>query len=201
MSSPAPGWTSGSSRRESDLQFDAVLAAAQLGQDAAVAVLYRQFNPALVRYLGAGDSTVAEDLAAEVWLAAAPKLPAFSGGEAEFRAWLFTIARRRLIDHGRRVARQRTRSAGAASQMDRAVGPDPGDLVTDSLSAQAAVDRLIAGLPSAQAEVVLLRVVAGFDVTEVAAIMGRSPGWVRVSQHRALRRLARSAVAEEQVTP
>jgi RNA polymerase sigma-70 factor (ECF subfamily) len=37
---------------------------------------------------------------------------------------------------------------------------------------------------------VLLRVLGGFDVTEVARIMGRTPGSVRVMCHRALKRLA-----------
>ena len=36
----------------------------------------------------------------------------------------------------------------------------------------------------------LLRVLGGFDVAEVARIMGRSPGNVRVLCHRALKRLA-----------
>ena len=46
-------------------------------------------------------------------------------------------------------------------------------------------------LPAVQAEVVLLRVLGGFSAEEVAEITGRSPGSVRVIQHRALRRLAR----------
>jgi RNA polymerase sigma-70 factor (ECF subfamily) len=37
---------------------------------------------------------------------------------------------------------------------------------------------------------VLLRVVGGFDVPDVARIMNRTPGSVRVLCHRALRRLA-----------
>jgi DNA-directed RNA polymerase specialized sigma24 family protein len=37
---------------------------------------------------------------------------------------------------------------------------------------------------------VLLRVLGGFDVAEVARIMDRSPGNVRVLCHRALKRLA-----------
>lgn len=47
---------------------------------------------------------------------------------------------------------------------------------------------------------VLLRVVAGLSVDQVAAIVGKSPGAVRVIQHRALRRLA-AALASEAVTP
>ena len=49
---------------------------------------------------------------------------------------------------------------------------------------------LVAGLVPDQAEAVLLRVLGGFDVTEVARIMGKSPGSVRVLCHRALKRLA-----------
>src|SRR5215207_3538673 len=48
----------------------------------------------------------------------------------------------------------------------------------------------IAALPPVQAEVVLLRVLAGFEVADVAEIVGKKPGAVRVLQHRALQRLA-----------
>jgi RNA polymerase sigma-70 factor (ECF subfamily) len=57
------------------------------------------------------------------------------------------------------------------------------------MSTQGAIDSLIGSLTAEQAEVVLLRVVAGLDAAEVAQIMGHSTGWVRVTQHRALRRL------------
>ena len=60
-----------------------------------------------------------------------------------------------------------------------------------TLSSEEAIARLTAGLPHDQAEVVLLRIVAGFDVATVAGMMGRSEGSVRVLQHRALRRMAK----------
>ena len=41
-----------------------------------------------------------------------------------------------------------------------------------------------------QAEVLLLRILAGLDVQRVAEIVGKRPGTVRVLQHRGLRRLA-----------
>jgi RNA polymerase sigma-70 factor (ECF subfamily) len=44
--------------------------------------------------------------------------------------------------------------------------------------------------------VVLLRVVAGLDVTEVARIVGKRPGAVRVLAHRGLRRLAEQLATE-----
>jgi RNA polymerase sigma-70 factor (ECF subfamily) len=45
-------------------------------------------------------------------------------------------------------------------------------------------------LPAEQAEVLMLRVVGGLPVEEVARVVGKRPGTVRVLQHRALRRLA-----------
>ena len=49
---------------------------------------------------------------------------------------------------------------------------------------------LVAELPPDQAEVVALRVLAGLEVAEVARIVGKRPGTVRVLAHRGLRRLA-----------
>jgi len=66
------------------------------------------------------------------------------------------------------------------------------------LTTEAAIAR-IATLPPDQAEVVLLRILGGLSVREVAAITGKRPGTVRVLQHRALRRLARE-VRREAVT-
>ena len=57
----------------------------------------------------------------------------------------------------------------------------------------------LAELPSIQAEVILLRVVAGLDTETVAQLTGRSPGAVRVAAHRGLRRLAQ-ILAETGVT-
>jgi RNA polymerase sigma-70 factor (ECF subfamily) len=74
---------------------------------------------------------------------------------------------------------------GAAEQV---VSPDTADLALEAISARAVV-ALIAKLPPDQAEIIMLRVVAGLDVGEVARIVGKTPGAVRVAAHRALRRL------------
>jgi len=134
---------------------------------------------------------VADDLAGEVWVAVARGLRGFSGDEAGFRGWLFTIARRRLIEHRRRAARRRTDPA-PPEHFHRTLAPrsDPAGLVVERMASQAAVDALVAGLPPDQTEAVLLRVVAGLEVAEVARLMGRSRGSVRVLCHRALRRMA-----------
>jgi len=77
---------------------------------------------------------------------------------------------------------------------------DPATVVVDQMSAQQAVEMIVAGLSPDQAEVVLLRIVAGLGVSEVAAIMGRSPTSIRVLCHRALRHL-RDRFPEGQLIP
>lgn len=167
--------------------FGAVLAAARTGPEWALAALYREFHPGLLRYLRAQEPNDGEDLVSETWLDAVAGLDRFEGDEWAFRRWLFTIARRRLIDHRRRVERRASTSLDAFGQR-----PGPDDTEATVLAAnetEAALAR-IATLPPGQAEVVLLRVLAGFEVADVAKIVGKKPGAVRVLQHRALQRLA-----------
>jgi RNA polymerase sigma-70 factor (ECF subfamily) len=173
-------------------QFEGVLAAAKAGAEWALAVLYREFQPALLRYLRAQAAADADDLASEAWLAAARGLCRFEGDETGFRRWLFTIAHRRLIDLRRRDAKRRSLLSSLEHSADRT----PLDSEADVLGASEEALALIAGLPPDQAEVVFLRVVGGLDTEDVAAILRKKPGAVRVLQHRALKRLA-ERLAEE----
>jgi RNA polymerase sigma-70 factor (ECF subfamily) len=176
-------------------QFEPVLAAARQGADWALASLYRDLHPRVLRYLWARDPSEAEDLASETWLDVARGLHRFGGDEAGFRAWVFTIARRRLLDERRSAARRLTTPLSA----DRlALLGETGNVEHEallSLEAQAALDRIVE-LPAEQAEVVLLRVLGDLSAREVARILGKREGTVRVLQHRALRRLARQRVRE-----
>lgn len=175
-----------------DGEFAAILAAAQAGGEWALAVLYRRHDPAIVRYLRAKAGDEGDDLASQTWIDAARNLPSFSGDEDAFRGWLFTIARRRLIDHGRRRSRRREVSADDDTLEWIRPHDDPAEVIAGDEAAR----RIVELLPRDQAEIVLLRVVAGLDVEAVAEITGRRPGTVRVIQHRALKRLA-AALDEE----
>jgi RNA polymerase sigma-70 factor (ECF subfamily) len=170
-----------------------MLAAAGRGEHWALTELFRAYQPPLLRYLRAQEPSMADDLASEVWVSVARQMQRFVGDEAGFRSWLFTIGRCRLIEHRRKAARRRTDPMPddlLDAAMERGLDGDPAVLVLDRLGVRDAIDTLIADLSPDQAEAVLLRVVAGLDVTEVARIMDRSPGSVRVLCHRALRRLA-----------
>ena len=176
-------------------QFESLLIAAQDGGEWAVAILYRWLHPAVLSYLRARAGRDAEDLAAETWLDVARALRSFSGSETAFRSWVFTIAHRRLVDHYRAAARRRRLGRLAPGDpaevaVDVPAPDDPAAQVVARMAGDEAVRRIVALLPADQAEVVLLRVVAGLAVDEVARVTGRRPGTVRVLQHRALRRLA-----------
>jgi RNA polymerase sigma-70 factor (ECF subfamily) len=179
-------------------QFASVLDAARTGADWALASLYESLNPAVLSYLRTREPSEAEDLASDTWIGVAEGLAGFSGGEADFRRWVFTIARRRLIDHRRRAIRRATLPAPAETLETHSPSGDAEAEAMVELSTQAAL-ALISTLPPDQAEVVLLRVLGGFDAAEVGSIIGKRPGTVRVLQHRALARLA-GILSREAVT-
>ncbi len=144
-----------------------------------------------------GDA--AEDVGSETWAAAVASLDRFVGDEDAFRAWLFTVARRRAIDHFRREARHPSIPVAPESLVTLPTpGParDSGDAAITAISTEAAL-AMISGLPRDQAEAVALRAIAGLDVAHVAAIMQKRPGTVRVLAHRGLRELGRRITEEE----
>lgn len=170
--------------------FPEVLAEAKAGADWAVATLFTDHQPALLRYLAARVPWAADDVASQVWLEVARGLTRFEGDEPGFRGWLFVIARRRAANERRRVARARV----DPGEQDLAVSPagdDPAGEAIDRLAGDEAARLVVGLLPELQAEVVLLRVISGFTVEETASMLGRRPGNVRVLQHRALRTLAK----------
>jgi len=171
--------------------FAGVLSAAASGDELAFARLWRDVHPALLRYLRVltKDETVAEDVAAEVWVDVTRRLGSFTGDESAFRGWLFTLARRRAIDAWRAAQRARVRLTGDDADLDRAGGLDTAGSALERMTTQQAL-ALIATLPMDQAEAITLRVIAGLDVKDVARLLGKRPGAVRVAAHRGLRTLA-----------
>lgn len=157
--------------------------------------IFTSYWPVLLNYYrSVGWSDVAEELAMDVWagLLDGGLRRARCRSEREFRLLLFTIARRRLIDHQRRGLRRRVASGQPESVMGPVAvgaGDDPAVVVGRDLQSADAVRFLREVLPEAQAEVVLLRVVGGFRADEVATTVGRSPKAVSMLYRRALRRL------------
>jgi RNA polymerase sigma-70 factor (ECF subfamily) len=104
--------------------------------------------------------------------------------------WLFTIASRRIADRQRSWVRDRTDVVDPDRLVELPGRDDPASRALDGVSADEALARMVHILTPDQSEVVLLRVLGGLEVAEVAAAMGRTDNWVRVTQHRAIRRMA-----------
>jgi RNA polymerase sigma-70 factor, ECF subfamily len=167
-----------------DEELAADLRAAQEGDAAGFAGLWRGLNPAVLRYLRVLAGQYAEDAASETWLHVIRDLHRFHGTPADFRGWLFRIARHRGIDEKRRLSRTRE-----TAEPPTQAAPDAAAQAAEGASTAWALS-MIAALPADQAEAVMLRVVAGLDVATTARILGKRPGAVRVATLRGLRKLA-----------
>jgi RNA polymerase sigma-70 factor (ECF subfamily) len=179
--------------------FPRVLDAARGGAEWAVTAMYRDLSGPVLRYLTVQAPMEAEDLASEAWIDVSRGLYRFKGDEQDFRRFVFAIARRRLVDHMRKDRRRRTHPAPAGDIEPHLPTGDVEAEAMEGFSTREAL-ALLARLPRQQAEVVLLRVVGGFSAEEVARLIGKRAGAVRVLQHRALARLA-ADLAREGVTP
>ena len=170
--------------------FNHAMVLAGEGDDEGIAWLYDAYHHILLRYLRWRDPREADDIESDVWLAVAQNIKRFKGDEPHFKSWLFTIARRRVIDMQRKRARNKVMFVAPETLYAHGSGSDTVQEAMESLSAQQAVSELVAGLPRDQAEVIILRVLGGLDTREVAEITGKRPGTIRVLQHRALQQMA-----------
>ena len=177
-------------------EFPAVLVAAQDGSEVAFATLWRDGNPALLRYLRIVAADDAEDVAAETWVQVVRGLRGFRGDEQAWRAWVFTTARRRASDERRRRSRHPVTPLTEMAGYLEPRTEDAAVLAMENMATAAAI-AAVSALPPLQAEVIVLRVLAGLDTETVARIVRRSPGAVRVAAHRGLRRLAQTLTSTE----
>jgi RNA polymerase sigma factor (sigma-70 family) len=180
------------------LPFDDVLAAAQAGAGWAFEVLYRDLSPSVTGFLRLHGAVEPDDLASETFIGVFTGLSGFSGGEDALRAWVFTIAHRRLVDDWRRRSR-RPQVADDPGDLTELLGGDVEDDALVGVGTET-VHKLCAELPDDQRSVLLMRILADLTVEQVAAAMGRSVGAVKALQRRGLRTLrTRLEQAEEKV--
>jgi len=173
-----------------DAEFDSILTAAQAGSERAWATLYGEFAGPVLGYLRRGGARDAEDLVGEVFIHLARSIGTFSGTEAGFRSWVFTVAHHRLIDERRRNSRKPVDLVDSFEQVESASDDDPAREALDTLSS-IRIESLIAGLAPAQRDVLMLRIIGGLTVPEIAEAVGRSVGAVKALQRRGLESIRR----------
>jgi len=104
-----------------------------------------------------------------------------------FRVWLFRIARNVVANERRRDRRRPVSSLDEVAELTA-----PGDFVDAAATREAvgAAWEAVARLPEDRRRAVTLRFVDEMSTAEIAAVLGRSEGAVRVLLHRALRSVA-----------
>jgi RNA polymerase sigma-70 factor, ECF subfamily len=177
------------------------------GDRDAVAAVYLEVAPALRGFLRrrVGHGEVADDLVEQTFVALIEHGERFRGDGRALRAWLFRTARNQLYDWAKRADRRSAHQLPrelAASIPDHA--GDPGELVVEG-SLDPRLVAALATLTPEQREVVELRLVAQLSIAQVAELTARSPGAVKLLQHRAIRRLADrltpAPVADARIAP
>ncbi len=147
------------------------------------------------RVRGADDP---DGLVNDVFLQVFKSLAGFEGCEAQFNAWVFTIAGNKLIDQARRRSRQPEQTWLSEAQEAQLAAPHR---VEDQVVDQCSSNELLAKLDcltSEQREVVLLRIVSDLTIDTIAKTMGKRPGAIKALQRRAFRTLAQHLAATEE---
>jgi RNA polymerase sigma-70 factor (ECF subfamily) len=160
----------------------------------------RRFETLYRRYVGQvynfavyelRDHHAAEDLTEQVFLQALAGLHGFeergAEGASTFRVWIFQIARNAISNERRRRRRHPEGPIDLAEQLPAGV-----DVARDVVERDAAARawQVVDGLPADRRRALRLRYVNELSTAEIAGILGRSEGAVRVLIHRALRAVA-----------
>ena len=144
--------------------------------------LYIIFVEKIYRYVfyHIKSKTDAEDITGEVFLKAWRAISSCRGKENAFSPWLYRIAHNQLVDEIRKRQRQ------PSLELDDVETISDSENSVERYSEQQELLKLIDRLPSNQRRVIILKFIEGMDYKEIAKIMGKSEGALRVMQMRAL---------------
>lgn len=169
-----------------------LVSGAQRGDPDALGALYDLHHEALFRYFWSkvGQRELAEDLTGDVFMRMLSALPRYRPTGVPFRAWLYGIARHRLVDYYRKEGGREGLPLEQAERRDHSGSTDPALLAEDILSLER-IQQALAQLSEPQREVIALRFLSELSVQEVAAVLGKSENAVKALQHRGLAALRR----------
>jgi RNA polymerase sigma-70 factor (ECF subfamily) len=171
------------------VEIEELVSRAQHGDPEAFGQLYDVLVDRVYRYVRSRVSNLAdaEDLTQRVFMKAIEALPRYEPRGLPFAAWIFRIARNVVIDAGR-MTRDHAPLDDAMTLLSNDPGPAELALAGDD---RATITRALAGLTSDQRDVISYRFFGDLSVAEIAAVLGKSQGAVRVLQFRGLAALRR----------
>ncbi len=175
-------------RGEEQASDEAVLVHRVTGRDAeAFGRLYDMHVDRVYRhiYYRVGNETEAEDLTQQVFLKAWVAIDRYRQTASPFVAWLMTISNNLVVDYYR-TRKDRVYLEAEVLADGSVSGPER--TAEASLELQR-VQRAISQLGCDEQQVVALRFMEGFEFAEIASLMNKKEGNVRVILHRALVKL------------
>lgn len=170
-------------------QEESLVRRAQQGEPEAFAQLYEVHFDRIYRYivLKVRNQADAEDMTQQVFLKALESIGSYRWRGMPFSSWLFRIAHNQVVDYFRKRRKEKTLPLDET----RAVSSADPTLLAEQRLMMEQVAVASGQLTEAQREVISLRFAGGLSTAEVAKVMGKSEGAVRVLQHEALVRLRR----------
>jgi RNA polymerase sigma-70 factor, ECF subfamily len=163
-----------------------VIVKAKQGDQAAFAEIYNHYFKKIYQfvYYRIGHKEAAEDLCEEVFLKAYGKISTINS-DASFVGWLYQIARNKVIDYYRDK-----KQVIALEEVENFLEYESNIVDLVNLDQQQKVLlELIKRLGPDQQTVLKLKFLEDLDNAEIAAILNKSEGSIRVIQHRAIQKL------------
>ncbi len=163
---------------------------AQALDEAALCSLFDTYYPKIYNYglIQLQEAHAAEDLASDVMLKVLESIPKYRSRGVPLSAWVFRIARNRIVDIRRRGSRRR--EVGLTDTFVDCSSTAPHSAVETALD-YGQVSLALSHLTQVQEQVIVLRFLKDLDVATVAKILGRSESAVKSLQFRALTSLRR----------
>jgi RNA polymerase sigma-70 factor (ECF subfamily) len=153
----------------------------------ALAEIYDRYAESIYRYLYRylGEAAQAEDLTGEVFLKLLQVLNTRRAPRDQLQGWLYRVAHNLAMD----FFRQQGKATTVPLEEAWVAGADSPPAVLEKRQNQQEVRAAMRRLTADQQQVLLLRFGEDLKTSEVATLLGKSEGAVKVLQHRAIKRL------------
>ncbi len=154
------------------------------------ALLYDRYFAQIYRFVFSRvhDQTIAEDLTADVFLKALVNLPRYRHTGHPFSAWLYQIASNTITDRHRSNRRRGPTEDISELRDMRAAGPLPDEDVAQRDELRR-IWGIVETLPESQRTALALKFHADLKIEQIATIMDKSPGAVKLLVHRGMETL------------
>jgi RNA polymerase sigma-70 factor (ECF subfamily) len=178
---------------QDETRWSALMASAQSGNEADYRQLLAELSETIERFLNSrfGQHAFVEDCVQEALIAIHQARHTYDPGRP-FRPWLFAIVRRKAIDTLRKQE-ARQRNTDQFVQQQDILGKFDHDI---DAGEEHDKGRLLALLPDAHRNVLLLTKIAGYSIAETAQKLDISESLVKVRVHRAIGKLKKMMEAE-----